>query len=148
MGTSAITLLLADDDIDDCMFFKDALEELPLATNLTTISDGVELMRYLTSQGDLPDVIFLDLNMPRKNGYECLSEIKQNFRLAAVPVIIYSTSFDTEVVDLLFEKGARHYIRKPGDFSKIKEVIHRALLTIRNSEKMKTAKDKFVIQPV
>lgn len=92
MRTSATHILLADDDTDDCLFFKDALEELALSVTLTTVRDGVELMRHLSTQV-LPDVIFLDLNMPRKNGYECLTEIKLNAKLATIPVVVYSTFF-------------------------------------------------------
>ncbi|HEY3403943.1 MAG TPA: response regulator [Ohtaekwangia sp.] len=145
MRTSATHILLADDDTDDCLFFKDALEELALSVTLTTVRDGVELMRHLSTQV-LPDVIFLDLNMPRKNGYECLTEIKLNAKLATIPVVVYSTSFEPEVVDLLFEKGASHYIRKPGDFSRLKAVIHKAILAIQSAGKERGSREKFVIQ--
>jgi CheY-like chemotaxis protein len=68
--------LLADDDTDDCIFFKEALEDLSFTTTLSTANDGVELMHFLKARlSDLPDALFLDLNMPRKAGYECLSEI-------------------------------------------------------------------------
>ena len=72
-------LLLADDDEDDCDFFKEALDELLLPTSLVTVNDGVQLMDFLSESGaeNLPDILFLDLNMPRKNGLECLTEIKQ-----------------------------------------------------------------------
>src|SRR5436190_18711527 len=106
MNMNSISLLLADDDADDCMFFKEALEELPLNSSLKTVNDGEQLMQLLTAKPDaLPDILFLDLNMPRKTGVECLSEIKRNEKLKALTVIIYSTSLNHDVVNLLYEKG-------------------------------------------
>lgn len=141
----SLNLLLADDDTDDCMFFKDALEEIPVPSSLKTVKDGVELMQHLSSVPILPDAVFLDLNMPRKNGFDCLTEIKSSSNLNTVPIIIYSTSMDKEVVDMLYEKGAQHYIRKPGDFLKLKQVIYEALISITN-RKMKVLKEEFIIE--
>jgi CheY-like chemotaxis protein len=146
MNTTPLDLLLADDDQDDCMFFREALEELQMSCKLTTVPDGVELMRHLTAGNILPDALFLDLNMPLKNGYECLTEIKVHEKLNTIPIFIYSTSLDTTVVNLLYEKGASYYIRKPGDFSKLKHVIHEALTTITMENPVRTPKEKFVIQ--
>ena len=102
-------LLLADDDIDDCIFFKEVLEELPVESFLTTVKDGVELMKFLNT-ANLPDVLFLDLNMPRKTGHECLSEIKKDQKLKHLPVIIFSTSFDHVVANAL--RAIRHDVLK------------------------------------
>jgi CheY-like chemotaxis protein len=146
MKSTLLNILLADDDLDDCLFFKEVLDELPLSSTLTTVNNGVDLMLYLSANTFLPDALFLDLNMPRKNGFECLTEIKESEELKKLPVIILSTSFDTDVVNLLYEKGANHYIRKPGDFSKLKLVINEALTKIANKEDLKTPKDKFVIE--
>ncbi len=141
-------LLLADDDMDDCTFFKEALQELPVSAILTIVRDGIALMHLLTSKDvDLPDVLFLDLNMPRKTGFACLSELKSNDRLKQIPVIIFSTSFDRDVINLLYEKGAHYYIRKPGDFSELKKVIHEALVETRINRSTQPSKDKFVLQP-
>ena len=146
MNTTSLNILLADDDADDCLFFKEALEELAIESSLTTVNNGMELMRYLAAKPALPDALFLDLNMPLKNGFECLTEIKKDNTLTPLRVFIYSTSFDTHVIDLLYEKGASNYIRKPGDFSKLKLVIHEAITKVVNKEEIKTTKDKFVIQ--
>jgi CheY-like chemotaxis protein len=124
VNPNPVNLLLADDDADDCIFFKEALEELSHATELTTVNDGVELMHLLSAEdGTLPDALYLDLNMPRKSGFECLSEIKQNDKLKYLPVIIFSTSFNPEVVTKLHDQGADYYIRKPADFSDLKKII-------------------------
>jgi CheY-like chemotaxis protein len=140
-------LLLADDDRDDCIFFRDALDDLPVEINLATVNDGVELMNFLRKNSpETPDLLFLDLNMPRKNGFECLTELKSNSQLKNIPVIIFSTSLDMQIADLLYEKGAHHYIRKPNNFLKLKKIINEALtLTSMNNYKQ-PGKDKFILQ--
>ena len=85
-------------------------------------------MKYLSGNSEhLPDVLFLDLNMPRKNGFECLSEIKQNEKLKGLPVVIFSTSNSQDKIQILFNAGADIYVRKPYDFSDLVQVIHHAL---------------------
>jgi CheY-like chemotaxis protein len=139
-------LLLADDDTDDCIFFREALEDLPITSTLTTVNDGAELMRLLYASIDkLPDILFLDLNMPRKTGYECITEIKLSEKLKHLPVIVFSTSLDRAAVNLLYEKGAHYYIRKPGEFSKLKQVIHKAILLTSGTDKERPPKEDFVL---
>ena len=107
MNKKPLNVLLADDDADDCKFFKDALEELSPNTQLTIVGDGDELMNFLNDAvraenfQPLPDVLFLDINMPRKNGFECLEEIKQNEKLKHLSVIMFSTSNSREKISLL-----------------------------------------------
>ena len=128
MSIDTFNILLADDDKDDCLFFKEALEELEVAAQLTLVADGQQLMHRLRSDTDrLPDVLFLDLNMPRKNGMECLAEIKQSEKLRQLPIIIFSTSYEQEIVNLLYKSGAQHYIRKPNSFTQLAAVIKQAL---------------------
>jgi len=147
MIRNPLNLLLADDDEDDCLFFKEALEDLPVESFLTTVNNGEQLMRELNARTErLPDIIFLDLNMPRKPGFECLREIKQDEKLKSLPVIVYSTSLETDVVDLLYENGAQHYIRKPGDFTLLKKVIFKAIKTAVTGNPTKPPKEKFIIQ--
>ena len=141
-------LLLADDDIDDCTFFEDALEELPISATLLTVNDGVQLMDFLSAKSDnLPDVLFLDLNMPRKSGFECLSEIKLIDKLKDLPVIIFSTSLNMEVVDLLYQKGAHYYIRKPGEYDILKKVILEAVTLTSKNKLVRPTRDKFILHP-
>jgi len=130
-------IILADDDIDDRLFFEKALKEIPVPNRLTMVRDGEELMNYLHANTDqLPDVLFLDLSMPRKTGFECLSEIKEDKKLKNLPVIMLSTSFprdnkyEQNIISMLYTIGALDYIRKPGDFQKLKEVIHTALIKV------------------
>jgi CheY-like chemotaxis protein len=148
MRTPRQKLLLADDDSDDCTFFSEALQDLPVSATLSVVKDGIQLMSTLTnSTSQLPDILFLDLNMPRKSGFDCLSEIKSNDKLKRLPVIIFSTSLDMEVVKLLYHKGANYYIRKPGEFSKLKSVIHQALLIMDGGNSERPPFEKFILQP-
>ena len=128
MNTKKLNILLADDDLDDCNFFKEALEALPLTTNLTTVNDGEQLMNYLLENTDhLPHVLFLDINMPRKNGFECLSDIKHHDKLKDLPVVMFSTSNAQDKINILFKTGADVYIHKPSNFAQLVQVIHHAL---------------------
>jgi CheY-like chemotaxis protein len=146
MNIKQLNILLADDDPDDCLFFKEALRELLLTTNLTIVNDGEQLMKFLTKETNkLPDVLFLDLNMPRKNGFECLSEIKQNNKLQHLPVVIFSTSFEQEVVTRLYKNGAQYFIRKPSEFSQFKQIIHQSLTVIMQENISQPTMENFVI---
>ena len=128
MNVKKLNILLADDDTDDCKFFKEALKKLPIPTHLTIVNDGEQLMTYLFKKSDyLPDAIFLDINMPRKNGLECLCEIKKNKALKNLPVVMFSTSNSQDKINMLFKTGADVYVRKPSDFSQLVQIIHHAL---------------------
>ena len=123
-------ILLADDDIDDRYFFDKALKALHLQIRLTTVNNGEELMTYLSENSKhLPDVLFLDLNMPRKNGSECLSEIKHNQKLKRLPVIIHSTSMHDDLADELYNKGALNYLQKT-NVTELQKNLHDVLTLI------------------
>ena len=128
MNPIRLNVLLADDDIDDYTFFKSALNDLPRSTHLKAVQDGQQLMTLLNDETyELPNVLFLDINMPRKNGLECLSEIKCNERLKELPVIMFSTSSSRDTMSAAFKNGSHVYIRKPGNFEQLKELIYHAL---------------------
>lgn len=147
MNSTLLHLLLADDDEDDRLFFQDALDELQLVDTFTSVHNGEQLMNWLKKETDLPTVVFLDLNMPRKNGLECLIEIKKDERLQHLPVIVYSTSYDADTINLLYKNGALYYIRKPSEFAKLKEVIRLALASIMETIELQPRKEQFVLQP-
>lgn len=93
-----LNILLADDDKDDRFLFQKALKALPVITNLTTVYNGVQLMKYLSENSEhLPDVLFLDINMPCKNGFECLLEKKEFGMLKDLPVVMFSTSYPRDL---------------------------------------------------
>ncbi len=124
MQKEHIIIALADDDADDRLFFKDAFDELKINTKVSTHCDGVELMNYLHDQNTiLPNILFLDLNMPRKNGLECLLEIKKVEKFNDIAIAIYSTSSSEEDIENTFVNGANIYIKKPSDFSTLKKVL-------------------------
>lgn len=121
-------VLLADDDEDDRLFFKDAINSLKMETELVLVHDGEKLMQYFEDESnELPHILFLDLNMPCRNGLECLEEIRTNPRLKDMTVAIYSTSGTEEDIESAFVKGANIYIRKPSDFNALKRVISEVL---------------------
>jgi CheY-like chemotaxis protein len=132
----SITILMADDDPDDRMLTRDAFIESRLANDLRFVTNGEELMDYLRQRGTYstaaaaprPDVILLDLNMPRMSGREALQEIKGDPNLRRIPVIILTTSKAEEDVYRSYDLGANCYIQKPVTFDSLVEVV-RALGT-------------------
>lgn len=124
MQKDFILITLADDDEDDRMFFTDAFDELKINTVVNTVNDGVQLMAFLNDpESVLPNIIFLDLNMPIKSGIDCLKEIKQNDTFKDIAIAIYSTSSSEEDVENTFVLGANIYIKKPSDFGTLKKVL-------------------------
>ncbi|WP_116788209.1 response regulator [Flavobacterium psychrotrophum] len=124
MHPTPLHIMLADDDEDDRLFFKEAFEEVKIKYQISTFNDGEQLMQYLNQNGNpLPDIIFLDLNMPRKSGMECLKEIRQDDRLKRISVAIYSTSSSEQDIEDTFVAGANVYIKKPNDFNMLKKVL-------------------------
>ena len=147
MEFASINLLLADDDEDDCQFFKEALEVLPFKSTINVVNDGEQLMRLLSAENTiLPDILFLDLNMPRKSGYECLAAIKLIPKLKTLPVVVYSTSIGNDILNLLNDVGANFYIQKPGNFSDLKTLILEAIVLVTQKKTPQTLNETFVIQ--
>ena len=141
-----LNIFLADDDKADCLLFKEALAELPVSAKLTTFENGELLMKRLAKkQNKLPDVLFLDLNMPRKNGFASLGEIKRNNELDGFPVIIFSTALEQDEVKQVFRDAAHYYICKPADFSQLKKVIYEALTLISQKNNPLPGKNNFMI---
>ncbi len=139
-----IHILLADDDKDDGYFFIKALEEIQFDTRPMIVEDGEKLMNYLKRPGcKLPDVLFLDLNMPRKNGMECLLEIKAHTDLKDLPVIIYSTSLHEDVADLLYKNGAHYYVRKT-DHSELKKILRHIFGLMAEGRFNRPLRNKFI----
>lgn len=128
MENDALHILLADDDEDDRIFFKEALQDIRVKTKVTLVNDGLQLMNYLNQPGNhLPNVVFLDLNMPVKNGMDCLIEIRKNNKLKDLAIAIYSTSSSEEYIEEAFVRGANIYIRKPDDFSVLKVILEQVI---------------------
>ena len=128
---SSITILIADDDADDRMMIRDALEESRLANDIRFVEDGEELLDYLEHRGKFvdaavsprPGIILLDLNMPRKDGREALKEIKSNRDLWSIPVIVLTTSQAEEDIYRTYDLGVNSFITKPVRFDALVEVM-------------------------
>ena len=126
-----VTILMADDDPDDCLLAKEALAESRLANNLHFVSDGEELMDYMYQRGKYadpnsaprPGFILLDLNMPRKDGREALKEIKADPNLRHIPIIVLTTSKANEDIYRSYAQGANSFITKPVTFASLVEVM-------------------------
>src|SRR6266545_1165908 len=128
---NSITILIADDDVDDRMMMRDALEESRLANDIRFVEDGEELMDYLQHRGKFenpadsprPGIILLDLNMPKKDGREALAEIKADPRLKTIRIIILTTSKAEEDILRTYELSAASYITKPVTFAGLVDVV-------------------------
>jgi len=141
-----LNLILAEDDHDDRLLFEEAISELPVSVELTTFNNGEELMEWLNNdENQLPDALFLDLNMPRKNGFAALGEIKRNIELQDLPVIIFSTATNREMIKQVFKDAAHYYIRKPGNFWELKELIYKSLKLIADKELDLPGKESFML---
>ncbi|MBC7694527.1 MAG: response regulator [Burkholderiales bacterium] len=138
-------VLLADDDKDDRFFFKKALADITIHTKLATVPNGERLMEYLSENSEkLPCVLFLDLNMPRKNGNECLVEIKTNAKFKDMAVIIYSTSLREEVADVLYQNGAHYFLQKC-DFIDLTKTLQ-MIFNLLEKSKSRPPRNKFIIR--
>jgi CheY-like chemotaxis protein len=130
MNHQKIKIILTDDDEDDRIFFKDAIEDLKLNTSLVLLSSGKELLDYLhNSENTVPHVIFLDLNMPGMGGLQCLSEIRKDPKLKNLSIAIYSTSSSKTDIEESLVRGANIYINKPNDFDTLKTVLQKVITT-------------------
>ena len=130
METAHLHILLADDDETDRLLFTEAFEELKIKTTVHTVNNGEQLMAYLTKESaTLPHILFLDLNMPVKNGLDCLKEIRRNEKLKEIAVAIYSTSASEKDIEETFLYGANVYIKKPDDFNLLKDVLEKTVRT-------------------
>nr|WP_210404653.1 response regulator [Chroococcidiopsis sp. TS-821] len=126
-----VTILMADDDEDDCMLAREAFSESRLANDLHFVRDGEELMDYLHQRGRYaaansaprPGLILLDLNMPRKDGREALKEIKADPNLRQIPVVVLTTSKAEEDIYRSYDLGANSFITKPVTFASLVEVM-------------------------
>lgn len=117
-------ILLADDDEDDRDFFSEAIAEIKIENDLQLFKDGEELLQYLENPDiKMPHILFLDLNMPKKSGIECLKIIRANHKFKDVSIAIYSTSSSEKDIEETFVGGANIYINKPTDFTQLKKVI-------------------------
>ena len=120
---------IADDDLDDQELFIKALKEIDDCCNCITAFNGEDALYKLVNEKEqLPDFIFLDLNMPKVNGKQCLKEIKLNKELRHIPVIIYSTSAEKKEIQETTQLGAALFMQKPNRFMELRNALNQILL--------------------
>ena len=118
------TFLIVDDDSDDYDFFCEAVSEIDSEARCFTAINGEDALKKLRIMApQLPDFIFLDLNMPRMDGRECLLELKKDIKLRNIPVIIFTTSSAQKDIDDTMATGATYFLTKPSDFQSLRNTI-------------------------
>lgn len=136
------SIVLADDDRDDHDFFKTALLEIDPTKKLHAVTDGVQLLDLL--QHYVPDLIFLDLDMPCKNGLECLKEIRNNSTLYNLPVVVFSSTSRPANITTAYEMGGNLFFIKPSNFQELMEAL-RTILAMDWSDP-NAVKEKYLIE--
>lgn len=125
---TSLDVLLVEDDPGDVMIAEEALKASRLTSRLTVVPDGIEAMAYLRrengyGQASRPDLVLLDLNLPRKSGHEVLAEIKDDPSLRQIPVVVLTTSGNDEDVARSYDLHANVFVTKPVDFDHFAEVV-------------------------
>jgi CheY-like chemotaxis protein len=129
MNANLISVLLVDDDPGDVLLVREAFEDHKVGNLLSVVSDGAEALQYVRREGThdsatRPDLILLDLNLPRKSGIEVLEEIKSDPALCTIPVVVLTTSEAEEDIVRAYKLHANAYITKPVDFEQFTKIVH------------------------
>jgi len=145
LKTRPYHILLAEDDADDRELFLEAIALVDPAIQVKTVENGEILISYLKEAVVFPDCIFLDLNMPRKNGKQCLVEIRRNKSTEKIPIVIYTTSPSNRDIDETYNQGASCFIRKPNSFEELKELLDRYVKSSFQDTAPKRLRHDFVL---
>ncbi|MEG3659551.1 response regulator [Arenibacter palladensis] len=127
------SIYLVDDDLEDQEIFMEAISQIDTLIELKTFDNADELLLCLKTDSSNPDVIFLDLYMPRKDGEECLKEIRDDNGLDMIPIVVYSTEFDLDRIEHLFSLGANRYLRKPNSYGSLIASLDRTIDSIKRN---------------
>jgi CheY-like chemotaxis protein len=145
IGKKPLKIVLADDDIEDREVFLEVLEEIAPHVEVIICEDGTKLMNHLYKKDVvLPDLIFLDLHMPKKDGNECLKDIRTDEAFKDIPIIIYSTSRNEEHIKSTFVNGANFYFPKCESFGELRLIMNK-IFNFHWNQFMKPAKSRFVL---
>lgn len=120
-------IFLVEDDEDDQLFFKEAIQEMGDSFCCTIASNGRKALEMLNSEATLPDIIFLDINMPELNGFECLRELKKSARFNKIPVVILSTSISMDDILAPENAGISMFFNKPSSFKTLSVLLKNIL---------------------
>jgi CheY-like chemotaxis protein len=137
-------IVLADDDDDDFLFLKSATDYASSPVYVSHVLNWLELLRFL-NKPPLPDIIFLDLNMPVRNGLECLASLREERRYDKICIIIYSTSGSQKDIDEAYRLGANYYLVKPSSQTEITNAVDKICAMDMQKLITKPDKEKFVL---
>lgn len=144
MNSSSINILIAEDDKDDALMLSEVLQDIMPSCNCIHVPDGIAALRYIKTN-DQPDLVFLDLNMPLKNGINSLKDIYNLDLLPDTPIVIYSTSQNIKDINDAYEYGASFYIIKPAKFNELCKIIKRAITILGKPKSERVDKSNFVL---
>lgn len=133
MQLKELLVYLVDDDEDDRFLFSDALKRSNSNIELVMFQEGSELLDHLTASDRVPDVIFIDLNMPLVNGDDLLENIRSGPNKVEVPIIIYSTSYNPSKAQNVLDKGAALFLQKPASFKELQKKIQQSIDSVLSS---------------
>ena len=119
------SVVLAEDNLEHCFFFQRALKEVAPGISFSAVHDGDKLVRLLESY--LPDLLFLDLGMPCKNGVQCIKEIREQRPYDSMPIVVFSINDDNHAIQTAYGYGANLYIVKPEEYQLLKTVLQKVL---------------------
>jgi CheY-like chemotaxis protein len=145
MRNPSINILIADDDRDDALLLTEALQDILPSSNCIHVTDGIAALRHIKTNVE-PDLVFLDLNMPLKNGINCLKDIYNLELLPNTPIVIYSTSKNIKDIDEAYNYGAAFYIIKPTAFRELCKVVKLAITILGKPKSERVEKSNFVLQ--
>jgi DNA-binding NtrC family response regulator len=145
MNTSSVNILIADDDGEDALLLTEALQDILPSCKCVHTKDGVSALRCIKNDAT-PDIVFLDLNLPLKNGIHCLKDIHHLNLLPTTPIIIYSTSQNIKDIKVADEFGAAFYIVKPYSFNELNKIISRAIELLGRPNGERLNKSDFVLR--
>ncbi|WP_336515081.1 response regulator [Pollutibacter soli] len=126
-STRPTHLLLADDDNDDYEIFKVVVNDIPVATILSRVEDGEKLMEFL--KNEVPDILFLDIGMPCKDGRTCIKQLRADSRYDFLPIIVYTSFVQKNEIEYFFRQGANLYLEKPIFYEDLKQLLEEILAT-------------------
>jgi len=141
-----IKILLADDNANEYIFFKHALSKVNTPIEIRSLKGGVELLDYLSApESQLPDIFFLDINMPMKNGKDCLASIRDSDKYRHLPVVMYSTSDTRSDIDESYELDADLYLVKPAELDDLRLLLTYVIDKYQKNELKRPERSDFVL---
>ena len=143
---TTLNILLADDNENEHFFFKHAVKRLNIPADLHTVDGGVALMKYMSNdRNKLPHILFLDINMPLKNGKECLASLRSDPKFDEVSIVMYSTSDAQKDIDETYDLGADLYLQKPTVMGDLPVILKAVFAKYRSSNFKPKSRDKYLI---